>query len=229
MSSDTLNRDIEFDNAISANPSHPQSGKWRCEGWILSVPGTQSLAASIDAASSQEALSKYILDSIQQTISASGALLPRTEREFPLLFTIQPLDKSLRKLEMKIIAVFESDPLEDGYFHPAENLLREMILEFGDRAFLFIQRMIMDKAQPALGASVLRCLGRITTARSEQWRATLIDDALKNENIEVRDAAIQAAELWSGNLMATILERHNEPVDWLHDYMNQVIRDIKSE
>ena len=42
----------------------------------------------------------------------------------------------------------------------------------------------------------------------------------------MRDAAVQAVESWEDTTCVDLLRRHEEPVDWLADYIRNVLADI---
>ena len=76
-------------------------------------------------------------------------------------------------------------------------------------------------------ASVLKSVGRLSVNEVNAWGSDLLEIALKNEDIEVRDAAIQALELWGTNSAVELLKSHNEIIPWLKDYISKVIRDLE--
>ena len=47
-------------------------------------------------------------------------------------------------------------------------------------------------------------------------------------DVEIRDAALQAAEFWGGLDMRNLLKIRvqTEPLSWLRDYMQDVIEDL---
>ena len=60
-------------------------------------------------------------------------------------------------------------------------------------------------------------------------RVELVRDGLATEGVEIRDAAVQAAEAWGDLGMVEVLESHREPVAWLRDYVRSVIDDLARE
>ena len=58
------------------------------------------------------------------------------------------------------------------------------------------------------------------------WRAGLVHGGLASDDIELRDAAIQAAESWGDPGLQQILAAHSEPVSWLDEYRRGVIDDL---
>ena len=132
------------------------------------------------------------------------------------------------RLETRLWAAFEADPLEDGMYHPAEEVIGEA-LQAADResTLKWFKEFSMDGAHPGFAASILRCLGRQEHPGTDKWRAELVRDGLASEDVEIRDAAVQAAESWEDRSLRGILEVHDEPVPWLRDYIRDVIDDLK--
>lgn len=127
-------------------------------------------------------------------------------------------------LDIKLCATFDATPLEDGIGHPAESVIQEALLSTADRllAAEILREFCLNPTRPVFGASILRCLGRLPEAGTSEWREQLVRDALKADNLEVRDAAIQAAESWGGNGMAAVLRKHDEPDAFLRHYQYKV-------
>ena len=46
------------------------------------------------------------------------------------------------------------------------------------------------------------------------------------DNVQVRDAAIQAAETWGDKEMLGVLQAHAESNTWLRSYIEDVISDL---
>ncbi len=131
------------------------------------------------------------------------------------------------QLAGKLHAAFEAAPLEDGMNHPTEEILAEALRSAGDRpVFAWLRSFSLDAAQPSFAASVLRCLGRQTSPGTGSWRAELVRGGLAMADVEIRDAAVQAAESWGGPDMRNVLESHSEPELWLRDYIRDVIDDL---
>ena len=111
--------------------------------------------------------------------------------------------------------------------HPAERILAEALRSAGDRpVFEWLRSFSRDAAQPSFAASVLRCLGRQKRPGTDSWRVALVRGGLAAGDVEIRDAAVQAAESWGGSDMRNILESHSEQEPWLRDYIRDVIDDL---
>lgn len=76
-------------------------------------------------------------------------------------------------------------------------------------------------------ADFLRLAGRVHP--DAQLRTELLEQSLASEDIQVRDAAVQAAELWADSSSVSALRQHQEKAPWLADYIQRVIQDVEGE
>ena len=132
-------------------------------------------------------------------------------------------DARCERLERALRGVFDADPLEDGVSHPAEQIVAEAVGTSG--ALDWLNGFVLATDSPTFGASTLRCLGRLNDVGTAVWRANLVRRALTNKDVQVRDAALQAAEAWDGADLRRILAAHlpSEPVGWLREAMQDVV------
>lgn len=121
---------------------------------------------------------------------------------------------------------FESEPFEDGMDHPADEVL-EFGLRSEERAMIlaWLASLYDGAESPTFIASVLRCLGR-HDAGTVEWKVRIVRMALAHDHLEVRDAALQAAESWAGVEIVRVLRAHHEPVAWLAESIDQVVSDL---
>lgn len=111
--------------------------------------------------------------------------------------------------------------------HPAEKIIEEALQAQNELPVLeWFAAFSSDVAHPGFAASILRCLGRQTHPGAACWRVRLVRKGLTTNNVEIRDAAAQAAESWGGPDMRAALEEHSEFVPWLRDYIRDVIDDL---
>ena len=131
------------------------------------------------------------------------------------------------RLAHKLHAAFETEPLEDGMHHKAEDIIEQAVQsEEAPHILEWLRDFSSDDTQPVFAASVLRCLGRQEHLGTSSWRSELVRDALALDDVEIRDAAVQAAELWGDHEILLVLESHSEPEQWLRDYVSDVIDDL---
>lgn len=131
------------------------------------------------------------------------------------------------RLANKLYAAFETQPLEDGMHHKAEDIIEQALQSGEDERILeWLRAFSLDAAQPVFAASVLRCLGRQEHLGTSSWRSALVHNALALDDVEIRDAAVQAAELWGDSDILPVLKSHSDPESWLRDYISDVIDDL---
>jgi hypothetical protein len=129
-----------------------------------------------------------------------------------------------------VLALLREIDVEDGETHPAEAILSDMLERDSVQAALWIQARFHDVASrsPELAAALLTCIGRLTRIKSELWGQSLIRQALAQDSVAVREAAVNAVENWDEPRLVDELRRHldHEPEAWLRRYMEQVIADL---
>jgi hypothetical protein len=59
-------------------------------------------------------------------------------------------------------------------------------------------------------------------------RTCILRQTLRSPSVEVRDAAVQAAELWADSDSLRCLREQRETTPWLADYIKKVVRDLES-
>lgn len=131
----------------------------------------------------------------------------------------QTLSSELRSL----VDAVECEPVEDGVVHPAEQHVAEFLRRHGGQVLCDV----IFGATPTddFTASVLRLLGR-TDGINARLQSDLVKAGLTSRSVEVRDAAIQAAELWDNSALVEVLRSHTEAIPWIAAYRDQVVRDI---
>ena len=115
-------------------------------------------------------------------------------------------------------------------YHPAEEIIEKALRSReSQRVLEWLRDLSLDAAHPSFSAEVLRCLGRQTHPGTASWRTGLVRDALAMDDIEIRDAAVQAAESWGGPEMVNVLMSHYEPEPWLRDCIPEIIDDLREQ
>lgn len=131
------------------------------------------------------------------------------------------------QLSIRLLEAFETDPLESGIDHPAEQIITKALQSLENRQiFEWFKNFCLDVERPSFAASVLRCLGRQTNLGTYSWRAELVRGGLAVDDVEIRDTAVQAAELWGDQDLVGILKSHHESESWLREYILDVINDL---
>ena len=111
--------------------------------------------------------------------------------------------------------------------HPAESVIAAA-LDSGDADVVlrWIRSICLVSTKPTFAAGVLLCVARQPEVGTAAWRKELVRGGLAADDVEVRDAAIQAVEYWRDSGLRPILAAHSEPVGWLDEYRRGVVRDL---
>ena len=139
-----------------------------------------------------------------------------------------PAEESGRqRFRNRLIAAFEAEPFEDGMAHPAEGVIAAALdSEDPDAVLGWIRGVCLDSSRPALAAAVLLCVARQPEAGTGAWREELVRGGLAVEDVEVRDAAMQAAEHWGDAGFVRLLSGHAEQIGWLEEYRQGIVDDL---
>lgn len=135
-------------------------------------------------------------------------------------------DQLKADFKFKLLASFESEPLEDGMDHPAEEIIFDALKSTEQGIYLdWLREFTLDSTNPGLADSVLVCLARQSSPGTPSWRVNLIEEALHSTDVRVRDAAVEASESWADLDITDVLKKSHEiePVEWLRDYMQTVV------
>lgn len=129
------------------------------------------------------------------------------------------------RFEYSLYAAFETEPFEDGMDHPADEIIADALSSGDEQSILaWLRERSLDAGRPGFAASVLRCLGRQYDPGTEAWRAALVRDALAVDNVQIRDAAVQAAEQWADPGLIDVLASHRDTEQWLAEYIDMVVK-----
>ncbi|MBI4601335.1 MAG: hypothetical protein HY721_05160 [Planctomycetes bacterium] len=126
----------------------------------------------------------------------------------------------------RLLEVLSGDPLEDGVSHPADGILQDLILEKADAVAIWMGALLRRGRDASLVAAMIKCLGRLDPCKVPEWGVPYLEEALRRADIEVRDAAVQALELWATPASFATLRRHRDPVPWLQEYVQRLLREV---
>lgn len=129
--------------------------------------------------------------------------------------------KSPERTADELVALLRASPVEEMRTHPGETILANLFDAF---AWFTMTWLRGQRAAAFPLADLILLCGRIKP-RDDEWRARMIDDWLRSSNIEIRDAATKAAELWGGERVLESLSSHRESVPWLANYIADVLEE----
>lgn len=142
-----------------------------------------------------------------------------------------PMTLHETNFQRELLYAIETEPIEDGYTHPGEQIIRKALYSFKKDAIYWIQGIFHDNWRyPGVVAAILRLIGRLPAKIADPWAHILVINGIIHPSIEVRDAAIRAIELWDDPRFVDFLSAHREEqVPWLADYFDAVIADLKQK
>lgn len=140
------------------------------------------------------------------------------------------LEKEQANFNIQLLNSLKSEPVEEGYTHPAEEIIEKALHSSEPLAQGWLEEFYDAAAisQPLIAADTLKIIGRLEFGLAQPWGNAIALRALNHPNVHVRDAAVQALELWGGITSRKILEQHlkKEKETWLVEYIKQVITDL---
>jgi hypothetical protein len=149
--------------------------------------------------------------------------LASAENDFP-----KPLDQQ-EQFSMTILHLLEVEPIDDGHSHPAEEAMENALKRYKVLAPAWIQAIYLKNfKRPSAAGGILRCIGRLKDDLVEPWGRSMAIRGLSHPELEVREAAVRALEMWGGQDSVEALKVYidGEPVAWLKSYASQVINDL---
>ena len=191
--------------------------------------GRESLAVSLE----QVKLKKFLFDLkkklLFEPVNAPFWVISLANGLFPIIIeeSAPEFDQQQKQdFELTLRMAFEESPVEDGINHAAEHVLDEMLRSQDQQPILeLLGKIAVDDGRPYLASSILRCLGRRRPGTA-YWRAEIVREALTSDDLEIRDAAVQAAESWGGLEIRRALQDHKESISWLRAYVDEVVEDL---
>jgi hypothetical protein len=196
--------------------------------WADRTSTTAVLEPSVEL---PEGISDAIRRSVSEDATADFSFVVRAGLNLsaPSLFyeseTVS-LDRASLRDRDALIAAYESDPVEDGVAHLGDRLLSSALERHGSATRRWILDVVASSGSAAIAASLVKSCSRTRHSGSTRWKTKLVAAGLRHSSVEVRDAAVQAAELWSDKPLVQLLLRHEEPVSWLRDYISNVVQHL---
>ena len=130
-------------------------------------------------------------------------------------------------LMKKIRFALWKEPVVDCTFHPAEKLIEDALATYDLFAAIQLSIWIADPAEgPGFRADLLRLVSHQSDF-PRKLREKIVEICIESPELEIRDAATQAAENWGDTYFIAILANHKEPCDWLADYITRVTKDLE--
>jgi hypothetical protein len=230
-----VDRGSESNAYHPAIPPMPRSGER--DDIRLELLGRE--APTLGASWLAQARARYLAEWLQSSsVSASFAIGPTfAPAAIPVPMMVLVADQTqpanagplrARSAELlrdigRLTASVEVEPVEDGVTHPGEEIVTEIIAIHGVDLLAY---GILKTSPPSVVAAMLRLLGR-TTLPDGHVRQRLVEQGLRSTSVEVRDAVVQAIELWEDLESVHLLITHEESVPWLAEYIRRVVAEFR--
>lgn len=178
-----------------------------------------------------ESASYPLFPSVTSTV---GSYLQGAYRRTPASSSIErpAREDTEKRFAERVVGSLREAPVEDGYSHPVEQIIKDALIEFPAAAPQWVQSIYIENivTSPDISIGVLRCVGRLPYELIAPWGMVLAAGALSHQDIEVLEAAVRAFERWGGRGSIEILKSRvaAEPVPWMADYLGQVLLDLSS-
>lgn len=161
---------------------------------------------------------------------ASKPLLEQSSDNLDYIF--RPASKKKQVMMHEITSLLEDDPVQDGYSHPLEDLLKNYIQDTGHEAVSWIQDIFVDKisSQPLLAADILNCLGRLEPSIALSSGLLMTYLALAQSSICLREAGLRLIENWNLNHesvrtnLESFIQKESKP--WLSEYASEILMSL---
>jgi hypothetical protein len=201
----------------------------RIDSYIAAASATASLCeypAAVPSAAFRGAPKRFVVEVTSDLRFAPDLAIwsssaSATSEEHPRRRDAQEFER----FRQQLLAKFDAEPVEDGCIHAAETILERALKQHGADAERWIERLLAQQ-DASFAAAVIKCVGRLKSPGSQAWRLALLDRALAHSAAEIRDAAVQAAELWGDLQAIEVLRKHEQQEPWLRDYVERVVRDL---
>lgn len=140
------------------------------------------------------------------------------------------LGKRQESFTQKLILSFEREVLEDGLLHPAEFIIEDVLKVYKHSAPEWINDLYTQyiSINSTISANILLTISRLKVDMVVPWGYKIVDQALKEQDIEIREAAVRAVESWGGEKGLQLLKSYvdSEPIKWLADYTKKIIKEL---
>lgn len=122
-------------------------------------------------------------------------------------------------------ASLEDEPVESGFSHPGEDILRGAFSSHAEKTSKALAHWFGDLCD-ADKAQALLLFGRTSHPEAAGLVRLLARPCLQSSDLELREAAIHALEAVGGSGSRAILREHRESDPVLRDYVARVVRDL---
>lgn len=130
------------------------------------------------------------------------------------------------RFRSRLLTELNDSVLEDGVTHAAETVIKGAVADHNADMVLGLLTGLVETESPATAADIIRSAARVQELGLSRSAVRLVAYGLGSEHVEVRDAAVQAADMWAGAGMGRLLREHVEPVRWLREHIERSLSGV---
>ena len=142
----------------------------------------------------------------------------------------QRMDRFRAEFSAKLLKLLREQDFEYGVDTPADELVRKTFAENQSIAKEWLNQLFVENYDDqTVIMGILRVLSHFEYQEIAPQGPTMALAALSNVSAEVRECGIRAFENWSTLESLEVLKNVTCEEEWLNDYLQQVIAELKEE
>ncbi len=141
-------------------------------------------------------------------------------------------DESFQVRLGTLVNALSRETIDEGYSMPSEDMFFQLLQKNKEEVSRWFHALENDESDHAdLISKIIYMTSHISFETISQARMTFLVDwarrGLTHPNLDVQEAAIGAFENWRGSLALNALKEFYSSEQWLQQYVNQIISELK--
>jgi hypothetical protein len=125
--------------------------------------------------------------------------------------------------------MLQEETTESGITNPSEEIVKSLYSEDNRKANILLNELFLKNFHdPHITVGVLHIISHFDYDLVSPEGPTMAIAALKNKNVEVMEYGVKCFENWRHKDGIRVLEQIKAGEQWLQNYINLVIRDLKN-
>ncbi len=138
--------------------------------------------------------------------------------------------EEFNKKQPKFVYLLHHTVFEDGLDNEATIFFKELFRKDPCISLLWLNGVYTEHQKDvAVIEGILRIISMLDATEYRKYILPMVKASFNDEHIEVQEAAIMVAERWRNKMCLDALETTKFASDWIRDYANQVIEELKEE
>ncbi len=136
----------------------------------------------------------------------------------------------LKEASLRLVELIEGDRVEPGHITEAESFVGELWAENSDATKLWLANLYKDFIdRPSILVALLDVVGHLDYDTVTPSGPVMALAALSHSDVLVKEYGVRCFELWNHPDGIKILESASANVEWLQDYINHVLNQLKEQ